>query len=229
MSVFSFIQNWANGIVQNATDKFNDIVAALETQRQTEIAKLGNDVKAIEAVQQKTQEAIQTNKAILLKTISGIKSGIQPSSSWTQDDITALGIIFVILMTSKGKEVYKTIEPLLHDIIQMDSHALTAMFQAASTHPALAMPGILLFTSINERLLLIDHASAMNAYGITAGLMDASQIVDMFKEGVTSIGFSSPRFLPSGASQPRSAIRSSSAGSGKEVSEGESGHTRGSS
>lgn len=203
MTLFDDMQKWANGIV---------------TGIQTDIQNLLN---AGATINDARVQQLQKRSDKFTNLFGG-------STSWTEEDIFALAVVFGILASRKGKEVYQTIEPLLKDIIQMDADAMTAMFHATAAQPALAIPAILLFTSINERLLLIDHGSAMTAYGSTAAFMGVSEIGDLFKEGVTSIGFSSPRFVPSGASQPRLPSTKSSAGKGTEVSEGEAGHTRGS-
>lgn len=137
--------------------------------------------------------------------------GLNPSSpDQTMNDMMGIAIIFAVLLSEKGKQVYKTIEPLLKEVIHMETTAMSSMFQASSAHPALSLPAILLFTSLNERLMLIDHVTAQKVFGLEGVLQSMSQITDIFKQGVTSIGFSTPRF-----GVTRSPSKSAMAGKGE--------------
>lgn len=104
------------------------------------------------------------------------------------EDIQAL-LILLFLTTPKGKELYSLLEPMMKEVIHMNTTAMSNMFKASSAHPALALPGILLFTSINESLHLIDHGTAQKLFGLEGFLQTSKELLRLVGEGVTTINF----------------------------------------
>lgn len=188
----------------NYIKRANELQSLHQTANKAEIEAVQNEVSAIEQRISDTKTAIQDIRSSWRepwrKNLENAYALELPSSIDTQ----MLFLIFYLsLFSDKGRQAFLTIRPLIEQLIHMINATTVSMFSASSAHPAVAMPAFVMYTNILERLYLVDHPTAVGVLSLTEGFTALDTIMSLFKTGVQTIGFDMPKYLPSGASQPR--------------------------
>jgi len=91
-------------------------------------------------------------------------------------------IFLAFLVSPKGKEAIKTLQPFILKMLEMLERSMCSMFQGSASNPQMYIPATLLFTNIANRLYLIDGPTAMAVAAVTSGINVTKSIVDIIDE-----------------------------------------------